>query len=278
MRHHILIPTDFSENAWSAARYALELYAQKPCTFYFLHAWTFSSGSRTYVSHEYLDNLQNKSKEQLDEVKKRAKGESTHNEHEFQTIFRLDPLVDAIKNAIEKYAIDQIVMGTKGATGAKEFFLGSNTVAVIDRVRLCPLLLVPNHFRFVVPDQLGFPTDFNRGYGEDLEPIKNLADLYNASIKILHINSNENLSDTQSANLKVLRTVFQDYRYSLDWMPQEGRKEHVIESFIEENDINMLTMINYEHNIMESLLREPVIKRIGYHTNIPFFVIPHKNE
>ncbi|GGW21936.1 universal stress protein UspA [Arenibacter certesii] len=277
MRHHILIPTDFSENAWSAALYALKLYAEKPCTFYFLHAWTFSSGSRTYVSPSYIDILQDKSKAHLAEVKELAISESTNSEHKFEILFRLDPLLDAIKNVIEEHHIDQIIMGTKGATGAKEFLLGSNTVSVIDKVRLCPLLLVPSNFAYVTPNQIGFPTDFNRGYGDELQPIKNLADIHNSRIKVLHINSKEHLTETQNANMDFLKTNLKDYQHSFNWVPDKGKKEHAIESFIEENNINILTMINYEHGIIEDFIKEPVIKRLGYHSDIPFFVVPHTN-
>ncbi|MCM4166086.1 hypothetical protein KCTC52924_03000 [Arenibacter antarcticus] len=277
MRHHILIPTDFSENAWSAALYALKLYAQEPCTFYFLHAWTFSSGSRTYVSPSYIDSLQDKSKEQLAGLKARAIIESTNSDHIFETIFSLDSLEDAIKFAIEKHKIDQIAMGTKGATGAKEFLLGSNTVTVIDKVRLCPLLLVPNNFEFVSPAQIGFPTDFNRGYGNEIQPIKKLADVHNSKINVLHINGKDKLTDIQNDNLEMLKAFLNDYKHSFNWMPEIGKKEQAIESFIEEKNINILTMINYEHSIIENFIKEPVIKKMGYHSIIPFFVIPHKN-
>ena len=277
MRHHILIPTDFSENAWSAAQYALKLYAKKPCTFYFLHAWTFTSGSRTYVSPSYIDTIQEKAKEQLTEVKERAIKNSTNSDHKFETLFRLDPLLDAIKSVIEEHSIDQIVMGTKGATGAKEFLFGSNTVSVIDKVRLCPLLLIPSNFEYVAPNKIGFPTDFNREYGDELQPIKNLAALYNSSIKVLHINSTDELTEKQNVNMDFLKTNLRDYQHSFNWVPEKGKKEDAIESFIEENNINILTMINYEHGIIEDFIKEPVIKRIGYHSDIPFFVIPHKN-
>ena len=39
MRKNILIPTDFSENAWNALSYALNLFKDEKCTFYLLNAY-----------------------------------------------------------------------------------------------------------------------------------------------------------------------------------------------------------------------------------------------
>jgi hypothetical protein len=165
-------------------------------------------------------------------------------------------------------------MGTKGATGAKKFLLGSNTVTVIKKVRLCPLMLVPNNCEFAVPDQIAFPTDFNRFYGEELRPIKQLAGLHDSTINILHVNGKTNLSDTQNANLGMLKDYLEDYKHSFNWMPNYDTKAHAITDFIETNKSNILTMINYEHSFIENVTKEPIIKKMGFQSKIPFLVIP----
>ena len=275
MRHQILIPTDFSENAWSAALYAVKLYGNEPCTFYFLHAWTFvNTGSRTYISPSYIDKLQDTAKGQLTALKERAISESTNSAHEFKTIFTTDSLIDSLIFAIGKQKIDLLVMGTKGATGAKEFLLGSNSVSVINKVKLCPVMLVPDHYEFVIPSSIGFPTDFNRLYGEELLAIKKLATLHNSAINILNINGLDKLSEAQRNNFDILREYLKDDPHTFYWKSDYNKKEHAIKDFIVENTINILTMINYEHNFIENLTKEPVINKMGYHSEIPFMVIP----
>ena len=275
MRHHILLPTDFSENAWSAALYAFNLYAKKPCTFYFLHAWTFvNTGSRTYITPDYIDKLMDTSKAQLATLKERARSESKNSEHEFKTIFTTDSLVDSLIFAIGKQKIDLLVMGTKGATGAKEFFLGSNSVSVINKVKLCPVMLVPHNYEFQVPDQIAFPTDFNRLYGEELLAIKNVAALHQSSINILHINGMDKLTDAQRNNFDILKEYLKDHKHSFNWKSDYAKKEQAIKDFVEENKINILTMINYEHSFIEKFTKEPVINKMGFHSEIPFMVIP----
>lgn len=275
MRYHILIPTDFSENAWSAIRYAINLYAQKPCTFYLSHAWSFVNlGSRTYIPADYIDQVKDLAKAQLRAVKERAIVETTNAQHEFKTIFTTDTLIDSITSSVKKYNIDMVVMGTKGATGAKEFLFGSNTVTVIKKVRLSPLLLVPNNYKFATPERIAFPTDLNRPYGSELLSIMSLAHLHNSAIEILHINAKDNLTDVQHSNVEKLKLSLKDFEHRLNWMPNFDTKEAAIIDFIDKNNIDLLAMINYEHSFFENLINEPVINKLGFHSEVPFMVVP----
>ena len=43
MKYNILLPTDFSKNAWHAIKYALELYKHNYCNFYILNVFSASS-------------------------------------------------------------------------------------------------------------------------------------------------------------------------------------------------------------------------------------------
>ena len=40
MRKKILLPTDFSKNAWNAILYALELYKNETCEFYIVNIFS----------------------------------------------------------------------------------------------------------------------------------------------------------------------------------------------------------------------------------------------
>lgn len=275
MKHHILLPTDFSENAWSAMRYALKLYANKPCKFYLLHAWSFiNTGSRTYITSSYVDTVKEEAYQKLVELKNKAESESTNKNHEFDVILSTESIFDSIETAVKTHNINMLIMGTKGASGAKEFLFGSNTVSILNKMRLCPVLVVPNALEFTKPKQIGFPSDFKRPFGKELLHLEQVSELYNSQIKIVHINETDNLSDEQNNNLELLLKHLDDHSNSLHWMPDYGTKEQAINDFIEEFDIKLLAMINYKHGFMENLIKEPVVKKIGYHTMIPFLVIP----
>ncbi|WP_179374272.1 universal stress protein [Winogradskyella wichelsiae] len=278
MRHQILLPTDFSDNSWSAILYALKLYANEPCTFYFLHSWSFTNKtSRTYITSSFIELQKKEAKAQLLELTNKAKAESTNSDHKFETIHSVEPLFSTIESAIQDFKISLVIMGTKGATGAKEFFFGSNTVNIINKIRLCPVLVIPDGYNFIKPEQVAFPTDYNRFYGDELQPLLELSKLYDSKIRIAHINVSDNLSDKQSYNLSMLKAYIEDCPSCIDWMPNFGTKEQSIIDFIKDYDINILVMINYKHSFIENVMNEPVIQKIGFHPIIPFLVIPEMN-
>lgn len=274
-KQHILLPTDFSDNAWNALIYVLKLYENDLCEFYFLHSISMFIPATTLNSGKLADTVAQSAKEELLELKKLAEDSNANANHNFHIILSKDALSNAIEHQVKKLNIDLVVMGTKGVTGAKHLFLGSNTVNVIKKMRLCPVLLIPEVYDFVVPKQIAFPTDFNRVYNLiEIKALTNMAFIYNSKIRVLHIENEKTLSKVQEKNMESLLSSLSDYETSLHWMPRYANLTKEINDFIEELNIDVLAMVNYKHSIVESLVNEPVIKKLGHHIKIPFLVIP----
>jgi len=275
MKQHILLPTDFSDNSWYAIVYALRFYADKECTFYLLHTTKMNVSTMSNLSNKLTDIVNENAMTELEELKEQVERANANPNHKFEIILRSEDLEKAIKFVVNKYNISLVIMGTNGASGAKEFFFGSNTVKVIKRMNLCPVLTIPSTHDFVVPKQIAFPTDFNRFYdATELQPLKDLADVYNSKIRIVHINVEEKLNDVQEHNLTILKKYLEDYEHSLHWMPDYTKKAKEINVFIEDLEIDILVMINYRHSFLESIINEPVIKKIGFNPIVPFLIIP----
>ncbi len=272
----ILLPTDFSDNAWSATVYALKLYADEECIFYFLNSTHLTASTpRTHITGHYLQTLKDEATKELSELKNMTEVANKNANHSFEIIVSDKNLKTAIKDTVSKHDIDLIAMGTKGATGAKEIFFGSNTVKIIKEVRDCPILVVPDQFIFCAPKQIAFPTDYNRFYGEkELKVLKDFADLYNSKIRVLHINVEKKLNDIQEYNLNTLNDYLSGYEHTFHWMPVYSKKAVEINEFVEELGIEVLAMVNYKHSLIEGITKEPVIEKIGFRPIVPFLVIP----
>ena len=277
MKRNILFPTDFSDNSWSAIGYALKLYEEEECTFFFLNSTALKVSTLSNLSNKLLETMKDEALKELIQIKSLVENNFTNANHNFQIQLSTKNLTEAIKKAIKDWNIDMIVMGTKGASGAKEIFFGSNTVSLIKKMKLCPIIVVPDEFNFIEPKQVAFPTDFNRFYGEELIPLKRLAELYNSKIRIVHINDKDTLTDIQGYNLSMLNVYLEDYPHSFHWMPDYAKKTQEINDFIEELDINILAMINYKHSFIENIVKEPIIKKMGFHPIVPILIIPGQN-
>lgn len=275
MEKKILLPTDFSDNSWSAIVYALKLYKDEFCTFYFLNSMVMEASTMTSISNKLLKTMREKALRELLELKDMAEKSDNNSNHKFEIIISSEDLNKSIETAVSKYDIDLIIMGTQGATSIGEFLFGTHTVHLINNVKTCPVLILPEEFDFVEPKQIAFPTDFNHFYSDkEIEPLLKLADLYNAKIRVVHINVEESMDELQKYNLTVLKSYLQNHEHTFHWMPDYAKKTTEIKDFISDLDINILAMINYNHSFLEKLIKEPIIKKMGSQPLVPFLVIP----
>ncbi|WP_372756465.1 universal stress protein [Mariniflexile sp.] len=272
---NILIPTDFSDNAWNAVVYILKFYEEYVCTFYFLHSVKMAAPKTTLNSGKLTEVLSNTAKEELKDLKSLAETSNANDNHSFETVLSNDTLNSAIEFCVKKYNIDLVVMGTKGATGAKEVLFGSNTVNAIKKMRVCPVIIIPEEFDFVTPKQIAFPTNFNRAYNKiELNTLKSLALVHDSKIRVVHIEKSKELSAVQQNNVQNLKNALEEFEVSFHWMPHYTNLTEEINDFIEELKIDVLAMVNYKHSFIEDLMHEPVITKIGHRLKIPFLVIP----
>ncbi|WP_435625286.1 universal stress protein [Flagellimonas sp.] len=276
----LLLPTDFSENAWNALFTALKLYGDFECTFHLMHAYEpriqnvsgFKSSVRTGLSQQ---SLAEHSKTELAQILSYLQHNHTNTKHYFQTHSIQGELVESIKMQISKLDIDGIIMGTKGATGAKEIFLGSNTVRVLKNIKNCMLLAVPNSFEFKSLATVVFPTEYAHFFPKSiLEPLLELMDHWNSEIKIFHVAQEFVLSDMQKSNKQILKQ-------RLDGIPHSFYKESIkttvskaIRDFSKEQEADLIVLTNYKHTFFEQLTQEPIVKKVSFKSDIPLLVLP----
>lgn len=277
----ILLPTDFSENSWNAIKYALQLFKNEPCKIYLLNTYTPVIYHAEYVLIEpvqlgMLDTFRDEVLKKLEDLKTRIKNEFTNPKHNIKTIGAFNMLIAEMVEIVETKKIDYVVMGTKGATGAKEILFGSNTVHAFKNVK-CPIIAVPSGFEFETPHDILFPTDYDIKYkSHHLKPINNIIDLYNIRLNILHLTYGYDLSEKQQNNKKILEKSFKKIAHLFHEQSNQT-VEQGITNFQKKTRINMLIMINNKHSFFENLFFKSTINQIGFHINIPFLVIPSKN-
>ena len=276
----VLLPTDFSKNAWHAIQYAVYLFETIPCHFYVLHAHQVSpSGLVSTINKERDTRLHeitlSEARQKLDKIIKRLTTINKVPGHKFEGLTESDTLLNAVgRNVIDK-DIDFVFMGTQGASGMKEVFLGSNTVKVIRNVDNCPVMVVPEQFEFGLYKEILFATDYKHHYKKaELKPLLDLVRITRANLRVAHIHVEEKLDVEQQELRKLLEGLltgvsckFED----LDYYPSVSAR---IREWSGETHTGMLAMINSQHGFFSRIIREPVVKRIAFHTEVPFLVLP----
>lgn len=275
---NILLPTDFSENSWNAIRYAMHLFTDEVCTFYLLNTYTPVIYHVEYVlghpaQFGLQDSIRNTAQQQLNTLSNRIMEVFGNNpKHDIQQMARFDGLVSGIKEFLNLHAIHLIVMGTKGATGAKEVLFGSNTVQVFKNVK-CPVLAIPEGFIYKKPNIILFPSDYGITYHKkQLEILFDIINSQASKIHILHVLTSV-LSDFQLRNKARLQHLLSNINYAM----HETQDENVMQGITNlQNEIaaNMLVMINNKKSFFENILFNSTVNQIGFHLTTPFLVIP----
>ena len=284
---HILLPTDFSDNALNAIHYALKMYKETRCSFHILNAYNLSSSNlkdgiiktgrrSTSKLGALYDLAEENSARAIQELVDELRKDHSNLNHTFYTISKPDSPMGAIKEVISEKDIDLIVMGTKGATGAKQVFMGSNTVKVIKIIDNCPMLVVPSMYTFVELKKLMFPTDYTRPFSKrELYALIELARLWKPNIRIFHLNKDDSpLSDEQIGNRTVLKEFFVGLEYNFYKGTIEDTVVESIQKFVEEKQADMVALLHYKHTFLERLTEKSVIKKIGFETTVPLLVLP----
>ncbi len=274
---HILLPTDFSNNAWNAISYALELFKDERCTFFLLHTYTPSIYRVDYLlgGPEFSvvkDPKVTESSEGLDQTLVSIKRTFSNHKHQFKLLSAFNTLTDEVTAVCSDKRIDLIVMGTQGATGAKEIFLGTNTVHVIRKAKV-PVLVVPVGYQFQKIKNVLFPTDYRSPYRkEEIQFLIDMVAKLQANCTVLHIQPSNNLTTVQKTNKRLLQEYFEPLDNS--FVELEGSlMPNAVHEYSSEHQTDLLVMMNRAHSFLERLLFKQNVDSIGYHTEIPFLVL-----
>jgi len=277
---NVLLPTDFSENANNAATYAVELFKNQECNFHFLNTYTPAIAHSRFMAETLRgsDLAASECKASETGLQKTIStiGSITNNaDHNFETISSFDLLTHKIAETVKLKNIDLIVSGTKGASGYKQVFMGTNTVRMIKTVKDCPIIAVPEKYSFSAPKHIAFPTDFKHNFSADiLDSLLKIAYQFGSEIHIMHINEENKMDKFQESNRFTLMEYMAPVSHNVHFMPHFSSKSNVIAKFLEELEIDMLALIYNEHGFLDKLMREPVVENMAYHGQIPLLVLP----
>lgn len=275
---NILIPTDFSENAWNALLYGISFFKKTHCTFHIVHVNSINTNTSgetaMFLSPEILEeSILVESKEKLKELMDKVEHLPLNVKHVFKTTALYGFLTDHIKQQVKDKNIDLIIMGTKGSTGLKSVSIGSNTGDVITKVP-CTILAVPEHAVYSGIQEIGFPSDFQITYDHKiLDTLKDILLLKKSTLRLLYVSlKNEKLSPLQETNKRIIMEHYKDIECSFHVVT--GKKvDESIQCFTESRNIDMLVMVAKNLNFLERILFRPTVEKISYHTKVPFLVI-----
>lgn len=278
--NRILLPTDYSEISVKAIEYASALFQKHTTEFQVVHAYRLSRSGLSSLRKRYMETRDFRkseagAKEEMRKLLRQLEQDHTNDPHMYRAFVTARGIPDGIKQTLMELRSDLIVMATTGASGLKEIFLGSNAVKMIRKIDFCPLLLVPAGYGYVPVKKILFVNDFRRNFeAEELAPLRSMARLTGAKVVLLYVNDGERFTSVQEGNRKRFLELFSGIEVEEEQMPMDNFISDIIEDYSRNHEVHMLAMIRNKHHALYHMLREPVVKRIAFRSDIPFLVMP----
>jgi len=278
----IILPTDFSENAFNALRYACQLFKYEKSELILLHAYAEKVYTdESMLSRELMEELKRRTKETaektLTDLSARMHDEFCNPRHLIKSVAAFGDLVDEVNNLVNLENADLVVMGTRGATNDRNLGFGSNTLLVLKYVQ-SPVLAIPENFKYEEPRDFLFPTNYLIPYQKrELKLVGEIARDFKSKIHLLYISKHKATSARQKDNLEFLKQQFYNIKIE-DHQSEELQKEKAIGVFIVSNKINLLVMVNSRHTYLEDILLTSTIDKVGLKPKIPFLVLQNFNR
>lgn len=276
----ILVPTDFSNNAYAALLYVSRLYAKETVQITILNSFeeeVTHLTSRVDVgrSEEMVAQIRTQSEKEGAELLNRLEEQVRSETHTYEFVSTSSALIKAINTLIVEDGIDIVAMGSKGRTGAESVLMGSNTIRVTESIVDCPLLIVPYEVHFILPARIAFASDFNEFYSlSRLKAITRLVRHFHSEIHIVHVGSENDLDEKQRKNYDRFMLDLSEYDADFHFIPKKGSISGTLHEFIDDENIDLFSLIFHKHAFLKKLFREPVVNRVGEHKSVPTLVVP----
>ncbi|MBJ6367020.1 universal stress protein [Snuella sedimenti] len=278
----ILLPTDFSKNSLNAIYYAMELFENEVCNFYVLNvqkASSFITDDMLVVSSSatIYNTIVDAAKKSIANIISKVKKRYNNKKHSFHSIVDYDNFIDSINQISDKYDIDLIVMGTKGASGLEKVIFGSNTVRVIQRCKV-PVLAIPNGCKFNGFERIAFIADAPMKYRvKDFTPLSNFMLRHQSTLDVLQVINDKNTNSDRQQCTNFFEEHFSNVTYS-ELTIGERDMYNIIHDFMVTNAVSLLAMVDKKHSFLERLFTTHTVEAFAFKVDIPFLVMKHSTH
>jgi nucleotide-binding universal stress UspA family protein len=246
----ILVPTDFSKHAEYALRVAAQIAKKNNSEICLLHMLELphqgsdavSAGSAIPQIMFFKDMAINK----LDALMESDFLEGIT----ISEIIQFEKAFDGIMEISKKNNVDLIVMGSHGASGYEEMFIGSNAEKVV-RSSEVPVLVIKNETTQFKADKLVFASDFSEEIKKPFAKLVEFATVFNSHLDLVMINTPNSFKSTA-----VAEKIMSDF---LDGTNFTNYSTHIY------NDVNVEKgILNYSSSVDADLIGMCTHGRTGF--------------
>ncbi len=281
---HILVPTDFSEQAGYAVELGAFLARKMKAELTFLHVVVDGTLPTVHYTGEvalpdmqdrlFVLKLIEKAKEELAVLVKRKDLKDL----KINTELHVGDIYYGVKDIISQKKIDLVVMGTKGSSGFEEFIIGSNAERVVRHAK-CPVLTIHQPMKELKIESIVYANSLEEPEHASSAVLKQIQKAFKAKIHLVRINTPNNFKPDHES-LPILEHIAENSGFS-DFdvhVYNDGSEEAGILNFADEMNADLIAMATHGRTGLAHLLTGSLAESVVNHTQRPVLTYVEKED
>jgi nucleotide-binding universal stress UspA family protein len=260
----ILVPVDFSDASSNALSYAIQLFGASSLEITVLHIYGAKSSGALLLKN--IDGmLENDARQKMTELLKNFQNEYPNVVFQPKIIKNYAvPTIVALSDS-DKY--DFVVMGTKGASGLKEVFMGSVAGGVVSKTS-APVIVVPKGHSFRPLEQILLAVSGDPfSDAKVVEPLRSIATLHKSKIKVLHI------ADKKTPQIEKALSAIEDLNPSVDYAFGTGDTNKDLNEYLMKDFSGLVCLIRSKKGFFDRLFKESVTLKQTFNSTVPLLIL-----
>ncbi|MBL7858908.1 MAG: universal stress protein [Cyclobacteriaceae bacterium] len=276
----ILVPCDFSEPSHEAFKFAINLAAKNDSEVYVLHVIDFPAYYETAFGFQPIPFEASALKEIDDDAQRKfEKMLKTYSKNDSNIVFSYvhGHVTSMIIDFISRKKIDLVVIGTHGASGMREFFVGSNTEKIV-RLSPVPVFAIRKAVSLSAIKDIIFPTMLE-AQPELIKRIKIVQEFFKARLHILYVNTLNNFKRDLEVKAEMEKFVKHHKLTNCTMnMRSDAFEQDGIISFTHETGGDMIVMATHGRKGLAHFLIGSVAEDVVNHVKCPIWTMVVKSS
>ncbi|MBK8501868.1 MAG: universal stress protein [Saprospiraceae bacterium] len=275
MKPSILVPVDFTDNAFNAYLYANNLAYYLDCTLHLIYVLPISSDSES----SKRSDLARGEKEVL-----QSKLRSFSRWHPNEIIEKFFPVETSVEVALgdtaeqvikcaNKGLFRFIVCGTRERHSSREKWLGTVSSNIAMQAGI-PVILVPNHAAFTNLDTIVVGCDEHANDDFVLAQIAILSDWFESQVHFVHVQQGSQDFEVIERDILEALVALQKKTLKVEMATIEGVDVvSALFHYASEKKADLLIMISEKRSFLKDLLFQSMTRKTAQPTSVPTMII-----
>lgn len=274
----ILVPTDFSACAGFATNFAIEFAERFEGKVHLYTCLDLPYNWHTMTGEEKNTNVEATQKVKNAETLMR----DIKNQHPNTPIsFAISGgnLIQNITDYLAKHDIDLVIMGSHGASGLNELFIGSNTQRVV-RFAKIPVLIIKDKIKNFQFEKVVFASSFNADEQAPFLKFKSLIEPFQPEVHLVAIHTSSFFDAPYVLQMEVLDD-FKALATPLNCKTHIFRNfsvEKGIRFFADQIGADLIVISNHHHHPLKRMLIGSNVEALVNHAEVPVLAIDFSSK